>query len=541
MENFWDYSVWGGVNLIAVLLISLILANVLKKAIRPLQASLIPTSVLGGMLLLVLSAVYKAVAKQELFDTAFFGGNGTTNLEIITYHTLALGFIATTFKSSGGKLTKKRTGEIFNTGVTTVSTYLMQGILGILITLIAAMAVPGFFKAAGILLPFGYGQGTGQALNYGGIFENEYGFTGGKSFGLSVAALGFLSASLGGVVYLSILKRKGKITTALGADKAVRSEEIQGANEIPMQESMDKMTVQIALVIMAYLIAFGLMFGLGTLLPGMRSVIFGFNFLLGVLSATLVKTALRGLRKIRLVKKEYVNNFLMTRVSNFFFDLMVVAGVAAIRLSVLENYWVILLIMGVVGLVSTFIYNHFVAKMLFPEYTEEQFLMMYGMLTGTASTGIILLREMDPDFESPASDNMVYQNFPAIVFGFPMMLLATLAPKRPWLVFIILIAFFLVMNVILFRKWVFAFLKTKLSGKFDKLMKVDSGSGGSTAEAPASESAGYSWSVQAPDAAEAKVPLAEQAEAMAETPETADIPAEEAPEGPTSEDPQEAP
>ena len=541
MENFWDYSVWGGVNLIAVLLISLILANVLKKAIRPLQASLIPTSVLGGMLLLVLSAVYKAVAKQELFDTAFFGGNGTTNLEIITYHTLALGFIATTFKSSGGKLTKKRTGEIFNTGVTTVSTYLMQGILGILITLIAAMAVPGFFKAAGILLPFGYGQGTGQALNYGGIFENEYGFTGGKSFGLSVAALGFLSASLGGVVYLSILKRKGKITTALGADKAVRSEEIQGANEIPMQESMDKMTVQIALVIMAYLIAFGLMFGLGTLLPGMRSVIFGFNFLLGVLSATLVKTALRGLRKIRLVKKEYVNNFLMTRVSNFFFDLMVVAGVAAIRLSVLENYWVILLIMGVVGLVSTFIYNHFVAKMLFPEYTEEQFLMMYGMLTGTASTGIILLREMDPDFESPASDNMVYQNFPAIVFGFPMMLLATLAPKRPWLVFIILIAFFLVMNVILFRKWVFAFLKTKLSGKFDKLMKVDSGSGGSTAEAPASESAGYSWSVQARDAAEAKVPLAEQAEAMAETPETADIPAEEAPEGPTSEDPQEAP
>ena len=541
MENFWDYSVWGGVNLIAVLLISLILANVLKKAIRPLQASLIPTSVLGGMLLLVLSAVYKAVAKQELFDTAFFGGNGTTNLEIITYHTLALGFIATTFKSSGGKLTKKRTGEIFNTGVTTVSTYLMQGILGILITLIAAMAVPGFFKAAGILLPFGYGQGTGQALNYGGIFENEYGFTGGKSFGLSVAALGFLSASLGGVVYLSILKRKGKITTALGADKAVRSEEIQGANEIPMQESMDKMTVQIALVIMAYLIAFGLMFGLGTLLPGMRSVIFGFNFLLGVLSATLVKTALRGLRKIRLVKKEYVNNFLMTRVSNFFFDLMVVAGVAAIRLSVLENYWVILLIMGVVGLVSTFIYNHFVAKTLFPEYTEEQFLMMYGMLTGTASTGIILLREMDPDFESPASDNMVYQNFPAIVFGFPMMLLATLAPKRPWLVFIILIAFFLVMNVILFRKWVFAFLKTKLSGKFDKLMKVDSGSGGSTAEAPASESAGYSWSVQTPDAAEAKVPLAEQAEAMAETPETADIPAEEAPEGPASEDPQEAP
>ena len=65
---------------------------------------------------------------------------------------------------------------------------------------------------------------------------------------------------------------------------------------------------------------------------------------------------------------------------------------------------------------------------LFPEYTEEQFLMMYGMLTGTASTGGILLREIDGSFRTPAADNMVYQNFPAIVFGFPLMLLANLAP-----------------------------------------------------------------------------------------------------------------
>ena len=31
MENFWDFSVWGGFNLMAMLLISLLLANVLKN------------------------------------------------------------------------------------------------------------------------------------------------------------------------------------------------------------------------------------------------------------------------------------------------------------------------------------------------------------------------------------------------------------------------------------------------------------------------------------------------------------------------------
>ena len=80
---------------------------------------------------------------------------------------------------------------------------------------------------------------------------------------------------------------------------------------------------------------------------------------------------------------------------------------------------------------------------------------MYGMLTGTASTGVILLREIDGDFKTPAADNMVYQNFPAIVFGFPMMLLATLAPVKPVLTLIIFIAFFAVMNIILFRSKIF--------------------------------------------------------------------------------------
>ena len=145
----------------------------------------------------------------------------------------------------------------------------------------------------------------------------------------------------------------------------------------------------------------------------------------------------------------------MTRVSNFFFDIMVVAGIAAIRLDILEDYWGIMLILGFVGAIITYVYNRYVAKKLFGDYVEEQFLAMYGMLTGTASTGIILLREVDKDFRTPASDNLVYQNFPAIVFGFPMMFLATLAPVRPVLTLIIFVLFFTVLNVILFRSKLF--------------------------------------------------------------------------------------
>ncbi len=460
MENFWDYSVWGVILLFGVLLGSLLFGNVLKRIIPLLRKSLIPTSVLGGTVLIIIASVYKAVTKEVMFDAEFFGGNGTANLEIITYHALALGFIASAFKSSKGKLTKKRTTEIFNTGVTTVSTYLLQGVVGMAITLVAALVLSGFFEAAGLLLPFGYGQGTGQAMNYGNIYETEYGFIGGKSFGLTIAALGFLSASFGGVVYLNVMKHKGKIRGSGDKDKLNRGV-LEKPNEIPMQESIDKFTIQVALIFLAYGVTYGIMYLLGLLLSGMKSTIFGFNFLLGVLSATLIKVIMNFLRKRSVIKKDYVNDFLMTRASNFFFDLMVVSGIAAIRLDILEKYWGIMIILGVAGLIITYVYNRIVAKLLFPEYKEEQFLAMYGMLTGTASTGIILLREVDGDFETPAADNLVYQNFPAIVFGFPLMLLAALAPKKPILTLVILTIFFAVMNIILFRSYILRLFKRK--------------------------------------------------------------------------------
>ena len=453
MVNFWDFSSWGFFNLTTVLLGSLLIANMLKRSIPWLEASLIPTSVLGGGILLVISVIYNNITGTEFFDTPFFGGQGTAWLELLTYHMLALGFTASALKSSGGKMSKERSIEIFNTGLTTVATYLLQALVGMVICIVGARYLTDLLEAAGLLLALGYGQGPGQAMNYGGIYEIDYGFVGGKSFGLTVASMGFLAASIGGVIYLNYLKRKGKIVLDKGTGTV--GETVEGSNEIPMQESIDKFTVQIALVMVAYMLAYLLMFTLGNLLPGMRATIYGFNFLLGVLAATVLKTVMNALQKRNIIHRHYTNDFLLTRATNFFYDIMVTASIAAIRMNIIGKYWSVLLALGLAGLVITYVYVYFVCRKLFPDYQEQQFLAMYGMLTGTASTGTILLREIDGDFKTPAADNMVYQNFPAIVFGFPIMLLATLAPVRPVLVLILLTAFFVVMNLILFRSFIF--------------------------------------------------------------------------------------
>lgn len=461
MTNFWDSNVWGFMLLMTILLGSLLIANIFKRRIPFLKNSLIPNSVLGGVIILLVEWIYKFISGNQFFSAAMFGVDGHDTLEIITYHCLALGFIASSLKTTGGKITKKRFDEIINTGVTTVSTYLLQGIVGLVITIVAAQIVSGFFGAAGILLPFGYGQGTGQALNWGAIYEQDWGFVNGKSFGLTIAAFGFISAALGGVIHLNAQRKAGRLKLSNRTDGGTHYERVENYNEIPMQESVDKITVQLAFIFLAYGLAYALMAILGNLMHGMRATIYGFNFLLGVLMATLVKVVVNKLYLKKLITRKYLNNFLMTRLSNLFFDVMVVAGVAAIRIEALEQYLPILLILGFVGLAVSYIYNRIIAKKLFPEYYEEQFMAMYGMLTGTASTGVILLREIDPDFKTPVSDNLVYQNFPAIVLGFPLMILANLAPKNPVLTVIIFAAMFLVLNIFLFRSFIFKKRKKK--------------------------------------------------------------------------------
>ena len=453
MVNFWDFSSWGAFNLIAVLLSGLLVANMLKRSIPWLEASLIPTSVLGGGILLLASVIYKRITRTEMFNASFFGGNGTVWLELITYHMLALGFTASALRSNDGKMTKERSVEIFNTGLTTVATYLLQALVGMVICIIAAKALTGLLEAAGLLLALGYGQGPGQAMNYGNLYEVDYGFLGGKSFGLTVASMGFLAASIGGVIHLNWLKRKGKIQLDKGTGLA--SEQVEEENEVPMQENVDKFTLQIAFIMLAYLVSYLLMYTLGCLLPGMRATIYGFNFLLGVLAATLLKGMLKFLNRKNIVHRQYTNNFLLTRATNFFFDIMVTASIAAIRMDIIGKYWAVLLAMGISGLVLTYAYVYFVCRKLFPNYVEQQFLAMYGMLTGTASTGIILLREIDGDFKTPVADNLVYQNFPAMVFGFPILLLATMAPTQPYLTLGIVAAFLVAINILLFRSLLF--------------------------------------------------------------------------------------
>ena len=457
--NFWDDEIWSIIVTLSLLFGGMLLANLLRRKIRFLRRSLLPSAVLGGFLVLIFDTVYQKIAGHSIFSLL--------TLEALTYHGLGLGFIALAWRHLDGVKGKKARKDVFNTSTVTVGGYLLQAVVGLLITLCLSYLLDSF-AAGGLLLPMGYGQGPGQAFNWGTNYQNLYGFTHGASFGLTVAAMGFISASIGGVYYLNKLRLAGDpraMTENAESVEDLSAEKITGKDEIPISESMDKLTVQFGLVFLTYLAAYGSMWLLyryllepagGFFMNTINPLIWGFNFLVGTAWAILFKSILDRFRAKGIMKREYTNNFMLNRISGLMFDLMVVASIAAIDLSAFRyrEFWVPLLLMCVAGGFATYFYIKWICSRLFPDYSDEMMLAMYGMLTGTASTGIILLREIDPLFKTPTSHNLIYQNLWSIVLGAPMLLLMGVAARSrtmTWLCLGICSVLFLLILLLQFR------------------------------------------------------------------------------------------
>lgn len=162
-------------------------------------------------------------------------------------------------------------------------------------------------------------------------------------------------------------------------------------------------------------------------------LIWGFNFIVGAVLAILFRTILKKLKNRKRMTHQYQNNYLLSRISGLAFDLMIAAGIASINFEDLSGLWLPFIIMAVAGGVVTLVYLELICKKLYPRYHIAAFTSMYGMLTGTLSSGILLLREVDPSFETPAANNLVMGSSVAILFGVPVLFLISLAPTAPFL------------------------------------------------------------------------------------------------------------
>lgn len=146
MSTGWSFDlsqfdqVWKALLQVAILLIFLLIGNTLRRVIPFLRKAFIPSALIGGLLLFIVNISYEGIVGLVQGDNAeaFLQSYALVDrriMQIVTYHALAIGFIASSLKI----VAKDKKAPIFESvqnGAITGGTYMLQAVFGIAVSLI---------------------------------------------------------------------------------------------------------------------------------------------------------------------------------------------------------------------------------------------------------------------------------------------------------------------------------------------------------------------------------------------------------------------
>ncbi|MGD8113390.1 MAG: sodium:glutamate symporter, partial [Sphaerochaetaceae bacterium] len=177
------------------------------------------------------------------------------------------------------------------------------------------------------------------------------------SVGLTMAAIGFLLGSFGGVVLINqgikkgwigkeYLKNYEKERVKTGFFSRLQEKRPIGSYLSTDGESLDTLSYHIALIMMTYLVSWGFLTGLSALLGligplgvELANSLWGINFIFSAFSALGVKMLLK-LFKVETT----IDNATCNRISGLSVDLTVAASLGAISLVAVRGYWLPILV-----------------------------------------------------------------------------------------------------------------------------------------------------------------------------------------------------
>ncbi|MBU2643736.1 hypothetical protein KKI24_03445 [bacterium] len=162
--------------------------------------------------------------------------------------------------------------------------------------------------------------------------------------------------------------------------------------------NIDGLTFQIAIVMAVYFLTYFETLGLRAILPpALKPLAWGLMFMWGMMTAAVIRLILA---KLGLTK--YMDNNLQRRITGVAVDFLIVATLMAIRVATIWTHFIPILVICVLAAVVTFYFLLYFGRRL-QDYSLERVLAMFGTLTGTAASGLMLLRISDPDFKTPVA------------------------------------------------------------------------------------------------------------------------------------------
>lgn len=443
---------------ICIISCALLLGSSLRSKIRILQKYLIPAPMIGGLFLFLF---YNYVAAPLHLES------GRIFLEELMFHLLNVSFIAMQLRIPAKKEKVQRKGALWSNVTALLAEYGLQCFLGLLVAaLLLRKFLPGSAVALGLTLCLGFELGPGQAESMAKVWEGApYNVSNAGDVGLAMAAIGFVIGSVIGVVLINRAARNGWLSAEYveklrnrksGTDFfRLKKDRVATSYQTTVSESMDTFTLHIALIMVTYLLSFLILAGIeklvtvtvgGKVLEAV-SGLWGINFVFSSLCAILVRKTL-----IATHSDHVIDNQTCNRIDGIAVDFTVAACLGAIEIAAIRQYWVVILVLTIVGVAITCFLTPWFCSRLFKDYSFMRFLMIFGTANGTLPTALSLVRVVDPDFETPVAQEYVNSTALIFVFALPILALVNWPAKGMLWPFVGITALYVLISFILYLK-----------------------------------------------------------------------------------------
>ena len=413
--------------------ILLMVGTFLRAKVKFLQTLLFPASLIGGII---------GFALINLGMVGMPSSSGWKVLtpkvfSLLTFHLFAFGFV-------GIGLLDNKNSKQADTGREVTRGALWIALLFGFLFSVQALTGKGVFELwhlmfggdfyvnNGYLLGAGFTQGPGQTQAYATIWEQTYHVANSINVGLAFASVGFLVAGLVGVplAYYGIRRGWVKVEGHTGTlpesfRKGLMDKDAQPpcACATTHPANIDSLGFHLGLMFAIYGAAY--CFGVAWFVYLPRSIAglgIGLIFCWGMFIAMLTRKMMRFLHIEHLIDSESVR-----RLTGVTVDFMICAVFMGIHVAALREVAIPFAIAVILGSALTLVVCVWFGRRA-PSYGFERGLTLFGYCTGTAASGLLLLRVVDPDFETPVAIEVGLMNVFAVVLFKPISLSMPFVP-----------------------------------------------------------------------------------------------------------------
>ena len=420
--------------------IMILLGMVIRGKFKFVQDMLIPAAVIGGVLGFICMNTFLPL----LTDKISFDGYTTIVNTLFTVSFISIGLTRPAKQKKDpmdtgevvldkkGRPKKKKGGPLYRgamgMGLVWCMLFGLQGGLGILV---AALVGPLFGMDAiyGMLIPFGFCQGPGQAATNGTVYENVYGVTNASQVAIAFAVSGFLAAFIVGVpiaklgIKLGLTKNSAKqLSGSVARGFYSKEEQRQPMGKVTTYAgNIETLAFHVALIGISYMVA--LIFSwLFSFIPAIGAAMSAMMYLNGLLGAYVVNAVVK---KLGL---DYLqNSTLQSKITGFCSDYLVVMAFMAVQLGAVGSWIVPILIIAVVITAVTALVSLFFAQRFGDANDFERFLGLYGTACGTTPSGLSLVRIVDPVLSTTTGAELGMMNMPEFLSTFSSIVIMLIA------------------------------------------------------------------------------------------------------------------